>query len=396
MYICVQLKNRTQNAHIMQIRLNEKNATDFKPKAERYEVRDTIVRGLILRVGKKGDKVWEVIVSNGAKRKRHRLGMFPALSVKEARRVAEEKKQERISIGAGIQEKTVADLFDSYKASKSPIMRAWRDVESVWVNWASDRIGHVRLTDVTFHHGRDLRDYVSGQSSPLRGGAVIRYLRPMFSWAENEGLIPVNPWAGLKAGATSMPRDRILNTEEWSSVWDASFTEDYPFGPFLRTLMLSAQRLDNVASIRWDEIDGDIWTIPREKVKSTKPEKARAHEVPLSGALIEIIESQPPIGPYVFTTLGDRPIRPGSKLKNRLSAIADVSNWQLHDIRRSAATIMTTEKVSRFIVERVLAHKDNSVTAVYDRSSYRDEKREALEVLAESVLFINENANASH
>ena len=267
----MQLKNRTQNAHIMKIRLNEKNATDFKPKAERYEVRDTIVRGLIFRVGKKGDKVWEVIVSNGPKRKRHRLGMFPALSVKEARRVAEEKKQERISIGAGVQEKTVADLFDSYKASKSPIMRAWRDVESVWVNWASDRIGHVRLTDVTFHHGRDLRDYVSGQSSPLRGGAVIRYLRPMFSWAENEGLIPVNPWAGLKAGATSMPRDRILNTEEWRSVWEASFTEDYPFGPFLRTLMLSAQRLDNVASIRWDEIDGDIWTIPREKVKSTKP-----------------------------------------------------------------------------------------------------------------------------
>ncbi len=207
----------------------------------------------------------------------------------------------------------------------------------------------------------------------------------MLSWAADQRIIPVNPWAGLKAGAIAEARDRVLTPSEWQALWEASFTEPYPLGPFTRALMLSAQRLSNVASMRWDEIDGDIWTIPKEKFKATRASKAKAHEVPLSKALAESIAEQPNLGPYVFTTLGDRPIVPGSRLKNRLGLVAGFTDWRFHDLRRTAATLMTTGKVSRFFVERVLGHADNSVTAVYDRSSYRDEKREALEVLGGTV-----------
>ncbi len=74
----------------MKIQLNEKKAAELKPKNERYEVRDLLVRGLILRIGKKGEKVWEAMVSRAGKRKRVRLGTFPAVSVKEARKLADE------------------------------------------------------------------------------------------------------------------------------------------------------------------------------------------------------------------------------------------------------------------------------------------------------------------
>jgi len=369
----------------MKTRLNEAKTNALKPKKVSYEVRDEVVRGLVLRVGKKGVKVWEVIVSVGGRRRRERLGVFPALSVKEARVKAEEAKIAALNPIASTAARTVADIFEAYKAVREPKMRTWGDVQSVWGCWAKDRIGHVRSTDLTLHHGLDLRNHVSKASSPLRAGAVIRYLRPMFAWAEEERLIAENPWLHLKVGVTATSRDRVLQHDEWQRLWKAGRTLPYPFGPFIRALMLSAQRSSNVAAMRWDEIHGDVWVIPREKVKATRPDKAAAHEVPLSGALAGLIAEQPRRGNFVFTTRGDVPMYPGSKLKAQLSEAAELSDWRFHDVRRTGATLMTTGKVTRFIVERVLGHSDGSVTATYDRSSYREEKGAALEVLAATV-----------
>ena len=369
----------------MKTRLNEAKAAALKPKRAFYEVRDEVVRGLVLRVGKKGVKVWEVVVSVGGKRRRERLGVFPALSVKEARVKAEESKAVALNPIAAMTARTVADVFEAYKASREPRMRTWGDVQSVWDCWARDRIGHIRTTDLTLHHGLDLRNHVAKESSPLRAGAVIRYLRPMMGWAEEERLIAENPWLRLKVGVSATSRDRVLSGSEWKSLWESGGALPYPFGPFIRALMLSAQRSANVAAMRWDEIHGDVWVIPREKVKATRPDKAAAHEVPLSQALAELIAAQPRNGPFVFTTRGDVPMYPGSKLKAQLSDAAELSDWRFHDIRRTGATLMATGKVTRFIVERVLGHSDSTVTATYDRSLYRDEKREALEILATTV-----------
>ena len=98
--------------------------------------------------------------------------------------------------------------------------------------------------------------------------------------------------------------------------------------------MLSGQRLSNVAQMMWGEIAGDVWIIPASKMKATRSDRARAHEVPLSRALSELIAVQPRISEYVFTTSGDKAIVPGSKLKAKVSAQADLANWRWHDVRR--------------------------------------------------------------
>lgn len=373
----------------MKTRLNEKKASELKPADNGYEIRDEIVRGLILRVGKKGQKVWEVVLHVGKRRHRERLGTYPAVSVKEARRRAETAKENIVSFRAGGGPKTVSDIFEAYKVARSNEMRTWHDVQSVWDVWSRDRIGHVRVADLNAHHGLDLRSHVAKNSSPLRAGAVIRYLRPMFNWAVDEQMIEANPWAGIKVGVTAQSRDRVLSESEWRSIWAATFQLEYPFGPFTRALMLTAQRLNNVAQMQWDEIQDDLWTIPRAKMKATKSYRAAAHEVPFSKDASNLISALPIRGPFVFTTTGDKPIHPGSKIKAKLQYLSGTSDWRFHDIRRSAATIMTTGnacgKANRFIVERVLGHADTSVTAIYDRATYRNEKREALEVLAKSV-----------
>lgn len=368
----------------MKTRLTERKAAALAVKSSGYEVRDELVRGLVLRVGKKGQKVWEIIVQRGHSRKRIRLGTFPGVSLKEARKAAEAAKEDAITPMKERGVKTVADLFARYADDRAPKMRAWRDVQSVWDNWAADRIGHVRLTDLTIHHGLDLRDHVAVRSSPLRASSVIRYLRPMFAWATDERYIDASPWSTLRAKEVALTRKRVLADVEWLKVWEAAKGEPYPFGPFVQALMLSAQRLSNVAEMRWDEIAGDVWIIPADKMKATRVEKATTHEVPLSSALADLIARQPRNGPFVFSTRRDRPISPGSRQKERIAKAAGVFDWRFHDLRRTAATRMTEAGISRFIVERVLGHADRGVTAVYDRNAYRDEKRKALETLSAS------------
>jgi len=366
-------------------RLNDTKIKALKVRGQRYEVRDSVVRGLYVEVGAKGGKVWWLQASRGGKRERVRLGTFPELVSQSARNQATLIKDDIIRPRSSTEVKTTAALFERYKAVHKAKRRAWRDVESVWLNWARDRIGHVPLTDVTHHHGLDLRDYVASKAGPARAAKVLIYLRPMFSWAARERLIDINPWAGISAGSSPQPRDRVLSNLEWRAVWDASFEEPSPFGPFTRSLMLSGQRLSNVAQMRWDEISDGVWTIPRDKFKATRPERATAHEVPLSAALSQLIYEMPKTCEYVFNARGNKPIQPGSRQKNRLAERACVSGWTYHDLRRTAATQMAEGKVSRFIIERALGHADQGVTATYDRASYRDEKLEAFEVVASGL-----------
>jgi hypothetical protein len=249
----------------MSERLTDTRIDGFKKKALRYEVRDSIVRGLLIRIGKKGKKTWEVVVSRGGKRSRIRLGQFPHMKTKDARRAADAAKEEIISLKSCADVKTFSDLFTRYKAAKAGNMRAWRCVEGAWLGWAEPRVGHVRLTDISVHHGLDLRDHVSQKVSEIRGSQVIRYIRPVLSWAADERIIEANPWLGLKAKAVPLARDRVLSQREWQDIWDASFNEPWPMGEFARALMLSSQRLSNVAQMRWDEISERVWTIPRGK-----------------------------------------------------------------------------------------------------------------------------------
>lgn len=366
-------------------RLNDTKIAALKRKARRYEVRDGIVRGLYVEVGSKGGKVWWLQAARGGKRERIRLGPFPDIKTADARNQALLVKDEIARPRSSGDVRTVAELFERYKMAREDQRRAWRDVESVWDNWARDRIGHVLVSDVNHHHGLDLRDYVSSKSSASRAAKVLIYLRPMFAWAAKERLIDTNPWVGISTGLAPQTRDRVLSANEWREVWQASFEEPGPFGPFTRVLMLSGQRLSNVAQMRWDEIEDGVWTIPREKFKATRPDKAKAHEVPLSRALTQEIRRIPRTSDFVFNARSHKAIQPGSRQKNRLAERAGVSNWTYHDLRRTAATRMAEGGISRFIIERALGHADQGVTATYDRATYRDEKRNAFEVLAASL-----------
>jgi integrase len=172
------------------------------------------------------------------------------------------------------------------------------------------------------------------------------------------------------------------------------------FGALLKTLLLTAQRRDEVANMTWAEIGPDgIWTIPAERYKTKRP-----NHVPLSGAARKVIEAQPRIDgcDYVFPSRTKTPFSGFGKPKARLdkavlsdmqgakkkSDVKPLPNWTLHDLRRTAKTLMARAGVRPDISERVLGHVIAGVEGTYDRHSYADEKRDALERLAVTIEHI--------
>jgi integrase len=182
-------------------------------------------------------------------------------------------------------------------------------------------------------------------------------------------------------------------------VWRAAEGLGYPFGPLVRLLILTGQRVSEVAEARWSEIDlaGGVWTVPAERSKN-----GIANVVPLSGPARALIEALPRVGlgggSFLFTTRGERPVSGFSKAKAAIdSAIAErraeageapMAPWRLHDLRRTFATLGGKLRIPRDIRKAVLNHVQSDVTAIYDRYRYADEKSEALATWADFVLTV--------
>jgi integrase len=160
----------------------------------------------------------------------------------------------------------------------------------------------------------------------------------------------------------------------------------------LRVLLLTAQRRQEVADMRHSEIDGDVWVLPAERAKNKRP-----NAVPLTPQVHELIALLQPYGDSVFGQTGKTAYSGFSKSKRvlderlkRETAVAAPSapRWVIHDLRRTARSLMSRAGVRPDIAERVLNHAIGGVQGVYDRHDYVEEKRAALEALGRLVADI--------
>ena len=132
------------------------------------------------------------------------------------------------------------------------------------------------------------------------------------------------------------------------------------------------------------ELDARWWTIPAERSKNGLP-----HRVPLSDAAIDLLrELEDTDSPWVFPSPGgEGHMRSTQKAIERLRKRASIE-LRGHDLRRTAASFMTSMGTPRLVVAKILNHVETSVTAVYDRHSYDREKREALDAWAIRLVEI--------
>jgi integrase len=155
--------------------------------------------------------------------------------------------------------------------------------------------------------------------------------------------------------------------------------------------LLTAQRGGEVIHMSWADLDlkAGWWTIPAEYSKNGKP-----HRVPLSTDAVAIITAQQPDEDkregFVFVGRGGTP--PIDRVKKAGAACAKAlktDTWS-HDLRRTAATRMTAAGIPAAHVSYVLNHTPAgaAATRVYDRHTYDDEKRIALDTWARSLRAI--------
>ena len=249
----------------------------------------------------------------------------------------------------------------------------------------------IELLDSIVDEGSVVTPGKRQRGGPICANRTLAAISAMFNWSLARGIIESTPVALVEKPGEETRRERVLISDELRAIWPAAEALGFPAGTFVKMLLLTAQRREEVATMRWIDLDLNerrTWTIPAQSTKS-----GRGHLLPLAPIAIDILSALPRFGGHVFTVTGERPISGYSAAKRRLdkaikaaraeAGLDDIAPWALHDIRRTAATEMGRLGVSRFVIGRVLNHADRSVTGIYDRHLYLPEKLHALEAWAQ-------------
>lgn len=386
--------------------------------------------GLYVRVRASGDRSFVVRWREGQFHRRIKIGTVGVLSLEEARKKA---RKTLVGIDEGkdpiaIKAKARADsatlflpLAREYLDARAKDMKPQsldqcrRHLEDYW-----KPLHRLPLNKIEFEIiAAQLR--VLGKKRGRRGGAVAAdrgrsTLSAFFAWAIGEGYCKTNPVDGTNVQSKSKGRDRILTPAELAAIWNAAPEGDY--GTIVKLLMLTAQRRDEIASLQWPEIipadapSAPLIALPPERTKNSRP-----HHVPLSDAAWSLLKSTPRRDgrDYVFGE-GQGGFSGFSRAKDALDVACGAKKmvdgklvlqwpkeWTLHDLRRTADTLMGDElDVLPHITEAILNHVSSEksgkagVAGVYNKATYMKLKRDALDRWASHLMTIIAQAGGAN
>jgi integrase len=393
-------------------RLTIRSLETMKPGAVRREIPDSFLPGLYLIQQPSGARSWAVRYRHQGVPRKHTLGSYPAIDLKAARAlaskalraVAEGRDPGRDKILARAAKADSVDRiveeFLERHVRRSNRPRTGQETERLLRQHVLPRWRGRMVHEVTRRDVLDVLDRVVDGGAPIAANRVLAAVRKLFNWCVARDILAASPCAGVKPPTAERARDRFLSDDELRLVWQAADKLGGTFGPLVKLLALTGQRRDEVARMRWEEVDIEnrLWTLPAERTKNNNP-----HEVPLSSAALAVLKNVPHVAasPFVFTTNGGASPASGySKNKRRLDALlpADMPSWRLHDLRRTAASGMARCGTNLPVIEKVLNHASGSfagIVAVYQRHSFADEKRTALEAWGNFVAALVEGKPAS-
>lgn len=377
----------------MRCLLNEKKISSIKATNKRQEYWDASLPAFGVRVTKAGQKTFFVMCRDKGKQRRITLGRYPIITLAEAREEARSKLR-LVSLGLPLEEKkqeaiTLEHVFNSfieiYVKKKN---KDWKRAEARLRNTLVSEYGSVDIRAITRENIIALLDKIVARDAPIQANRVLAGASKFFKWCAERGYIESSPALYISKLAKENRRDRVLTDTELEKIWNETEGMGYPFGPLFQLLILTGQRKGEVSDMRWSEValKDRVWIIPKERAKN-----GHAHSVPLSDQAVNILEKIPRFlhSDFVFSTTGRTSVSGFGKVKARLDDATGVTDWIIHDIRRTVASGMARLKVSPYVVEKILNHVSGTfsgVAGVYNRYGYDDEKREALQVWGDYIL----------
>jgi integrase len=372
------------------------------PAAGRTIYWDVAMPGFGLMVTRNGHKTF-VVDYRAAGRKR-RLHLKSGLTLSDARREAKAVLGKVAKGGDPLTERRKAERAKS--ETLKAIVEEYFDREGKKLRSAGYRLaaferlifpvlGDRQIESIKRSEIVRLLDKIEDERGPSMAHLALAFLSKVFNWhasRDDDFLSPIRRGMGrIKLGEHA--RERVLADDELRAVWQAAEGMSGPFGHYVRFLLLTATRRNEAANMVREEMlpDGD-WIIPAARMKGKQE-----HVVPLSAAARVIIDAMPNFSSYVFTTNGRTPIGGFTRYRATLNAVVlaelrkldpeakPLPNWTIHDLRRTARSLLSRAGINADIAERCLAHTIGGVRGVYDRYAYHAEKKHAFEALAAQV-----------
>ena len=353
------------------------------PLGKRRLVWDALVPGLALRVTDKGNRTFVLVTRYPGSRNPtpRNLGKVGAISLAEARDTAREwLGQIRKGVDPQAQalerrQETFTAIASGYFTRKAKDLRSREKAEGTLARLVYPTLGHRPIDAITRGDIVRLLDHIEDANGPVMANEVLGIVSRVFDWHASRSDTFRSPIVKGMNRAGAQVRSRILTDDELRAVWHASAGYGHPFGPMLRFILLTATRRNEALYAKRAEIVGSEWTIPAARYK-TKID----HVIPLSqAAFAEVPSGQ---GDWLFSANGKQVIGSHSRHKAKIDEASGVSGWTLHDLRRTARSLMSRAGIPSDHAERCLGHVIGGVRGVYDRHLYLDEKRRAFEALA--------------
>ena len=379
---------------------------NLKPGPRRSEIPDPAARGLYVVVEPSGFKSFAVRFRFDGKSKKLSLGNISLSAARKAAADAlhevqqgrdptalkQQAKAKRRAIEADTFAATVERYFQiecgmrrngdhlSFSPNHRTAARRLADLERLVLPVLGKRpVSEIKRSEVVA-----VLDSIELEQGPVMADRTLGYVRRIFNWhaARSDDFRSPIVRGMTRTKGSERARQRILSDDEIRKVW---VNAAGPFPALVKFLLLSCARREEAAQMAWSEVTDGVWELPAERNKTKLP-LAR----PLSSAALAVLESQrrDDGSRYVFTNDGKTAFTDFSRSKKKFDAAVGVSNYVLHDLRRSSRSLLSRAGVNSDHAERCLGHVIGGVRGVYDRHRYLPEMVRAYEALAAQIKLI--------
>lgn len=365
---------------------------------------DRMVTGLGLRLRLGGAASWSFVYrpKGGGRAEPSRkvtLGSWPTLTLDAARTAAQ-----ALAGAVALKQDPATELRDERNRERKILSRTLDDYENAirrrhLVNVATImstlRRGLAPLAnrEINTLTRSDLIERIEAlEDAGLPGAAadLRKHSRSLLEWAVGRGLAPFNPLAGLRRPRSSRAerlneasRGKALSDEEIVALWrgvDAMGA----FGGLVRLGLLTAMRRSELAGLRWSDIEADRISLPAHGTKT-----GVAHQIPLTTAMRAVLTAQPRNSSDLVFASSRGPVQISGWTKlvgaaNRASGV----DFRLHDLRRTARTLMSRCAVSEEIAELAIGHLKRGLVATYNKNDAWAERVSAFEAVSRHVAAL--------
>ncbi|MEP0313220.1 site-specific integrase [Hyphomonas sp.] len=337
---------------------------------------DDALKGFGVRVSQGGAKSF--IVMYGKRRRLKTLGRYPDMALTDARIAAKRLQGDVALVRSGSEGNLPATDFDraverfladSRTRNKSSTTAEYERLLRRHFSFEKklSEVSRIDIVDAldTLHHSRSVREH------------AFVAIRTLMNWCVRHGLIDTSPVPQFRL--SSVARARVLTDDELRTVWHRAEEYGYPYGSIVQLLILTGQRRGEIAGLRRSWIDGTEIVFPHGFTKNK-----REHRIPVGSLTAKIIRSLPEGSDLLFPARGadQRSFNGWSKSKREFDRPIDVPEYTLHDLRRTYSSNLARLGVPIHVTERLLNHVSGTVSgvaAVYNRYTYADEMRAAVE-----------------